>query len=607
MAETDLLAHAIDLERRGQGKAAARIFGRLAEAGNAEAAAYLGNSINWRGDPEIDGVPADAAYWYKKAAKGGSFRGALFYALELDDPEDGDLAEATRWYEIARPELEREAEAGNAASLLLLSNMHALGWGVPENEVKGVALLEKAASLGDLEAMFRLAGHYWHLPDRTEKQRLEAIRLWRHAADHGVIDAQYELGVYYATDADMPIDAAESMRYYAMAAENGSLEALYNMGAMHLYGEGTRKDEARGAALIVGTAEWGEQSAQLHLSRAYTRGLHGFPVDPEQAAYWQHRYDDGRDPDGINDSAPPAPASRTDILAHALGLERRGQLASAMRIAASLAGSGDVEAAASLGRWIALFGDPKIPGVSSDAAYWLRKSAEGGSARGAMLYAMELDRDEGDRAEAARWYKVGKEALEREAEAGNTASLRLLSDAYFGGWGVAQDDARSIALLRQAADLGDLDAMFYLGERLWRLYERKRNEGHPVPVEAIQLLRRAADHGSIDAQYYLGVLYATDKDAPIDYAESLRYYGMAAENGDMEALYNMGTMHLDGEGTPKDEARGTAMIIQAAKGGDIIALDYLAKAYTHGYHGAPVDPEEAAYWQRLYEAEMLRD
>lgn len=291
MTETDLLAHAIDLERRGQGKAAARIFGRLAEAGNAEAAAYLGNSINWRGDPEIAGVPADAAYWYKRAAKGGSFRGALFYALELDDPEDGDIAEAARWYEIARPELEREAEEGNAASLLLLSNMHALGWGVPEDETKGVTLLEKAASLGDLEAMFRLAGHYWHLPDRTEKQRLEAIRLWRHAADHGVIDAQYELGVYYATDVDMPIDAAESLRYYAMAAENGNMEALYNMGAMHLDGEGTPKDEARGTAMIIQAAKLGDIGAMFCLMDGYTHGYHGLPVDPEEAAYWQRLYD----------------------------------------------------------------------------------------------------------------------------------------------------------------------------------------------------------------------------------------------------------------------------------------------------------------------------
>ncbi|MDH3920194.1 MAG: sel1 repeat family protein [Rhodospirillales bacterium] len=281
MSNEKLLAHALDLSRRGHDESAGRILTRLAEAGDAEAAAHLGELFE-HGSLEC---PETAARWYKLAAEGGSPRGAMRHALELDDPQEGDSEAAKPWYEAARKGLEQEAAAGHAASQYLLSKIYTLGWGGPADKERGVTLLEQAAQGGDLEAKFYLGYWYWGLPDRTEAQRATAIRLWREAAEGGLMSAQYNLGVNYATDPDMPIDFKESMRFYRMAADNGMLEALYNIGTMYQDAEGVEKDEA----LILHAGEQGEYLAQYYLMQAYEEGYHGLPVDKDEAAYWRQK------------------------------------------------------------------------------------------------------------------------------------------------------------------------------------------------------------------------------------------------------------------------------------------------------------------------------
>ena len=296
MSNEQLLAHALDLSRRGHDKAAGRILMRLAEAGDAEAAARLGELYNI-GYLECDDPQEMSIRLFEQAARDGSPRGALRYALELDDPEAGDPEAARPWYEAARKGLEKAAAAGDAASQCLLSEMLMHGWGMPDDTPRAVSLLEQAAGSGDLEAKYYLGQWHWKLPNRTKEQRTTAIRLWREAAEAGFISAQYHLGVRYATDNDMPINHRESVRYYRMAADNGDLEALYNLGTMYLEGEGVTKDVPYGHALIIRAGELGSIGALHYLIRGYEHGYHGLPIDTDEAAYWwqKHEAETGED------------------------------------------------------------------------------------------------------------------------------------------------------------------------------------------------------------------------------------------------------------------------------------------------------------------------
>ena len=55
----------------------------------------------------------------------------------------------------------------------------------------------------------------------------------RHAAEQGDADAQFNLGVAYATGRGVPQDDAETVRWYRLAAEQGNASAQANLGFMY--------------------------------------------------------------------------------------------------------------------------------------------------------------------------------------------------------------------------------------------------------------------------------------------------------------------------------------------------------------------------------------
>jgi TPR repeat protein len=289
MEQDPRLTNALDLARRGQRNAAARIFRRLAKAGNAEAAVELGDLIDWGLDPEDPRETAVA--WYKIAAEGGSALGALRYGRKLSDDSDTISGEAAEWCRRGLAGLTEQANAGDTESQFNLWFVWDDEQGSAEDNARVLAHLRAAAKSGHLEACFHLGNWYWERPNRTERQRRRAISLWRRAANGGLESAQYTLGVDYATDPNMPINPKESVRFYRMSALNGNAEALHNLGMMSLLGEGIPKDEAAGIAMIIKAAERGIDVAMLCLIHAYTLGEDGLPVDKEEAAYWQSRYD----------------------------------------------------------------------------------------------------------------------------------------------------------------------------------------------------------------------------------------------------------------------------------------------------------------------------
>ena len=53
----------------------------------------------------------------------------------------------------------------------------------------------------------------------------EAVRWYRLAADQGLANAQYNLGVMYADGEGVPEDDAEAVRWYRLAADQGLANA----------------------------------------------------------------------------------------------------------------------------------------------------------------------------------------------------------------------------------------------------------------------------------------------------------------------------------------------------------------------------------------------
>jgi TPR repeat protein len=85
----------------------------------------------------------------------------------------------------------------------------------------------------------------YYLGQGVAKDNAEAALWFKKAADQGIADAQYNLGVLHYQGTGVKQDYAEAFRLYSLSAEKGYALAQYNLGLMYLQGAGVPKDPVR--------------------------------------------------------------------------------------------------------------------------------------------------------------------------------------------------------------------------------------------------------------------------------------------------------------------------------------------------------------------------
>ena len=125
----------------------------------------------------------------------------------------------------------------------------------------------------------------------VEDISLQAVRLsheaswYRKAADQGVAQAQFNLGVKYDNGEGVPQDYAAAVSWYRKAAEQGAAYAQFNLGVKYDNGEGVPQDYAAAAGWYRKAADQGVAQAQFNLGVMYAKGQ-GVPQDYVQAHKW---------------------------------------------------------------------------------------------------------------------------------------------------------------------------------------------------------------------------------------------------------------------------------------------------------------------------------
>ena len=94
---------------------------------------------------------------------------------------------------------------------------------------------------------------------------------------------------------------------------------------------------------------------------------------------------------------------------------------------------------------------------------------------------------------------------------------------------------------------------------------------------ALAELQPAAETGDLDAMYYLGQMYASGFGVEKDLAKALRYYRTAAESGHVASQKEYGTALALGEGVEQNVAEGLKWLLIAARTGDESAKEYAAR------------------------------
>ncbi len=251
-------------------------------------------------DPGPDAIGATIAAAAKPSTVYEALtRGAYLKALELgtDDPAarsvaaltsartgvvaPGDDAASVR--AKARDDLAIAYERGDPPSAVWSARL-ASGEDLTSDEIRTLAeRLARAAAAGRADAAFLLSDII-RSSGRIEDQP-RAITLLRSAADAGLPDAAYALGVLHRFGDGVARDEARAARLIRSAAEAGLPAAQIEYGLMLFNGVGVEADPAEAARFIRRAAIAGNRVAQNRLARLHSRGL-GVPADPGLAAFW---------------------------------------------------------------------------------------------------------------------------------------------------------------------------------------------------------------------------------------------------------------------------------------------------------------------------------
>jgi uncharacterized protein len=159
------------------------------------------------------------------------------------------------------------------------------------------------------------------------------------------------------------------------------------------------------------------------------------------------------------------------------------------------------------------------------------------------------------------------------------------------------DCASALDTWRPLAEQGEAAAQTGLGI----LYEN----GCGVPkdgAQALVLYRKAAEQGNPEGEYRLGQAYVQgSKDLPRDRARGLALMVRAGEHGHAISLRSIGDFYRNGLfGFPKDDVQAFTWYQKAADLGSDIAESHLANAYQLG-RGVPKDLAQAEFWHRRSE------
>ena len=168
-------------------------------------------------EPESNGLPSKAQLTLESAASNGDM--IAQFQLGLSHLEAGRNAEAVRLIRLS-------ANQGQPAAQYRLAKLYENGIGVEKDLPGAMKLLERSAKGGNRIAMHDL-GHYFATGAASSEPEIEKAVTWfQQAAERGVLDSQFNLGVLYQEGSGVAKSLVDSYVWYAIAGAQGDPMAV---------------------------------------------------------------------------------------------------------------------------------------------------------------------------------------------------------------------------------------------------------------------------------------------------------------------------------------------------------------------------------------------
>jgi TPR repeat protein len=416
-------------------------------------------------------------------------------------------------------------------------------------ETLGLTPLIRRAQAGEATAQLDLGEEL-----RGRGEDSEAAAWFRRAAQQGLAEAQYRVGVLTRDGHGVAQDFGEAVKWLRAAADQGHASSITELGRLLWFGSRVPKDPNEAVQLFERAAAQGDLTAQFHLGVIYSNGEY-VPADPERAFRW--------------------------YMTAAQRGHAGAQTNCAQMLTRGVGGPADFPA----------------------AFRWYMRAAKQGNAsgmNGVGLCYREGAGVEQDFAKAAMW-------LTRAAELGQPNAMHTLATMSAGGQGMPRDLERAYHWLARAIlgyrsqpeKLADaLSGYGRLCDHLAPAQRHRLDSGLPDSTHHRRLYEMAAQHGVGATWHTLAILYATGVGGPVDHVAAFRWFLAAAERGDDNAMNSVGHALLEGRGVERDLAKAAGWLGRAAAAGQPGAMHSLAVLYLNGT-GVPRSLEDAYRWAAL--------
>lgn len=145
---------------------------------------------------------------------------------------------------------------------------------------------EDQAIKGVASAQHDLAAVYTAGRGGVEQNFDKAAFWFEEAANNGIPNASYNLGVLYHQGLGVKQDLSKALYWYREAAKQNHPEAQYNLGIAYIEGIGTEYNPQLAATFFERSARGGIMEAAYNLGLIHENGLLGKEADNEEALYW---------------------------------------------------------------------------------------------------------------------------------------------------------------------------------------------------------------------------------------------------------------------------------------------------------------------------------
>jgi len=177
-----------------------------------------------------------------------------------------------------------EADSGNAEAQYWVGKVYDEGRLLPRDEEKSALWFQKSAEQGYAPAEYSVC------KKRAGQDTIAVERCMQRAAENGVPEAQFWVGVGFEEHLFGVTDKQEALKWFKLAAEGGNPDAEYVLGLRYELGDGVKQNYALAANWFHRAAEHvpnlgGAGQGRNDLGILYMDG-DGVPKDYVQACMW---------------------------------------------------------------------------------------------------------------------------------------------------------------------------------------------------------------------------------------------------------------------------------------------------------------------------------